>query len=172
MDRKELQHRAEMLMADRIIYYFDSKKYADWAVMLLENGYETDNLYILAGLDHERFEIVERYFGLVAGELGMDIDLDDQYLTKAYAVDLSEKVINGIIPPREGLKVMAHLHCADMCDYSEFTLLDDSLDYYENEGYSLHHTIRQDTDTNQLIIDEFKKFLNENGKECEIKQVP
>jgi len=42
------------LLAQRLLTYFDCKKFVDWAMILLQNGYESESLIILAGLDNDR----------------------------------------------------------------------------------------------------------------------
>ncbi len=50
------------LLAQRLLTYFDSKKFVDWAMILLQNGYESESLIILAGLDNDTTEVREKYF--------------------------------------------------------------------------------------------------------------
>ena len=50
------------ILAERALTQFDSKKLVDWAVKVLELGYESENLFVLAGLDNDPTEERENYF--------------------------------------------------------------------------------------------------------------
>ena len=50
------------IYAERVLTYFESKHLVVWAVNVLALGYESDNLYILAGLDNAHTEEREIYF--------------------------------------------------------------------------------------------------------------
>lgn len=50
------------ILAERALFQADSKKLVYWAISVLELGYDSENLYILAGLDHEGTEEREEYF--------------------------------------------------------------------------------------------------------------
>ncbi len=50
------------IYGERALTYFDSKHLVVWAVNVLSLGYESDNLYILAGLDNAFTEERESYF--------------------------------------------------------------------------------------------------------------
>ncbi len=41
------------ILAERALTQFDSKKLVNWAVKVLELGYESENLFVLAGLDYD-----------------------------------------------------------------------------------------------------------------------
>jgi len=52
----------EIIIAEKLFPNFNNIKYVDWAITLMEKGYENENLYILAGLDNDDIEKREKYF--------------------------------------------------------------------------------------------------------------
>ncbi len=48
------------ILAERCLTHFDSKKLVDWAVQVLQLGYESDNLFVLAGLDYDTTDSITR----------------------------------------------------------------------------------------------------------------
>ena len=45
----DLEALTTNIFAEKILTQFDSKKYIDWAINVMELGYESENLFILAG---------------------------------------------------------------------------------------------------------------------------
>lgn len=158
-----MQRRADTLMGERIIMGFDAKKYAAFGVELLENGYDSENIRILAGLDHDDSWAVDQYFGMAAHELGIDMDAGPEKLLQKYAASVAEKVIDGQMVPENAVHIMYNLYMAADYDrrYSIFMELDDALSSLEYNEYP--HTYPELTRDNQneIFIKEFKKFLEE-----------
>ncbi len=61
IEKFDLQFKTEILLAESLSSDFNSKKYIDWAICLLQNEYKNENLYILVGLDDEDLRIIEKY---------------------------------------------------------------------------------------------------------------
>ena len=49
MDASNLTHK---ILGQKILSWYESKVLVDWAVTLMQNGFDSDNLRILAGLDN------------------------------------------------------------------------------------------------------------------------
>ncbi|MBD1431582.1 hypothetical protein H8B06_01995 [Sphingobacterium sp. DN00404] len=82
------------ILAERALSQFDSKKLVYWAISVLELGYESENLYILAGLDHEETEERKEYFWKSINDLKLDIEKTDEELIEKYAMVIARKAIN------------------------------------------------------------------------------
>lgn len=88
MKKQILQEKANILSAELLIYNldFNYKKYIDWAIMLLEQGYDSDSICILAGLDDDDHEVQYKYFERSIEELNIEIIRDDNELIEYYAI--------------------------------------------------------------------------------------
>lgn len=84
MEKFDLQFKTEILLAESLFSDFNSKKYIDWAICLLQNEYKNENLYILAGLDNEDLRIIEMYFKKACSDLDVTVDIDEYKLFDKY----------------------------------------------------------------------------------------
>ena len=50
----DLQLLTNDILAERLLTQFNSKRYVEWAENLMQLGYESENLFILAGLSGKR----------------------------------------------------------------------------------------------------------------------
>ena len=62
------------VLAKRYLHPFDSLELVKWSIEILKIGYETENLYILAGLDDENTIVREDYFFKSLSDLNFIID--------------------------------------------------------------------------------------------------
>jgi hypothetical protein len=156
----DLQKETELLLADRLITHFSSKKYVDWAIKLLINGYESENLCILAGLDEEDDLTIDKYFNKAVEDLNLHITLNSNDLIEKYAVYIAESVITGMIGPEDGLMTM--LEIVRATDYSkkyiQFDELQEDLDLYPE--YSIFNHAITEENKSQCIYEEFQFFLD------------
>jgi hypothetical protein len=118
------------LLAQRLLTYFDSKKFVDWAMILLQNGNESESLIILAGLDYDTTEVREKYFWQSISELQLEINATDFELIENYAIYVAKSVIDNQLNPHSGLAVMQDI--VRESDYSkryiQFFELDEDID--------------------------------------------
>jgi len=102
-----ITEETDKIMSHRLLGFFDSKEYVDWAVRLLISGYESESLLILAGMDNDSTEERERYFNQAIEELQINTTKSRYELINNYGVQyLAELVVNGEINPRVGLSAM------------------------------------------------------------------
>jgi len=74
-----------------------------WAMEMLEEGYDTESLGILAGLTEPlSWQEVESYLNKAIGELGWDMPPDEESCLRAYALDVARAIIEGTVSTREG----------------------------------------------------------------------
>ncbi|MDL2330466.1 hypothetical protein LJC62_00395 [Odoribacter sp. OttesenSCG-928-A06] len=137
-----IQEFTYQLLAEKTLTYFDSQKYVDWAVVLLENGHESESLIILAGLDSYETEEKEKYFWKSVEELNIKIEKNDFELIDHYADFVAKQVIEGKISPIIGLNRMLDIVQASgySSEYMQFYELDEDLDrlnYSENTIFNI-----------------------------------
>lgn len=157
MDATKLTYQ---LLGQRLLTWYDSKILVDWAITLLENGFDSESLQILAGLDNEDSEIREKYFWKATKELNINIDKQEIDLINFYVDNLVDEVISGSVSPKYGLQMMCDV--ARKTDYNEkfmpFYMLDEDVDYLDYSGQSLTVNGLTKENTDQYIIDEFKLY--------------
>ncbi|NDV80870.1 hypothetical protein D0T87_02605 [Bacteroides sp. 51] len=160
MEKNELQEQINLIRAERLFKGFNAKKYVNFALTLMKNGYEPEDIYILAGLDDERFEIVDKYFALVTEKLGLDIYEDEDKIIELYAIHTAEDVISGKISVERGFNKMLNIVQYTSYDskYIQFDCLAEDFDLNE-EGYLLYNNKETIKDRSAAILEEFHLFL-------------
>src|SRR6478609_5088979 len=103
MDASKLTYK---ILGQKLLSWYDSKVLVDWAVTLMQNGFESDNLQILAGLDNYDTEEREKYFWKSVEDLSINIDKKEIEFIDFYVETLVEEVLSGSIPPKFALKQM------------------------------------------------------------------
>jgi hypothetical protein len=161
MGNFNLQEDTKALIADALITDFDSKKYVDWAVRFLSDCYESENLYILAGLDGEDRETIEKYFGYAAQEFGVSIDIEPEELVKWYALYTAENVVSGQVSPDDGLLILIKIAHQTSYDerYLRFIYLTDDLYSLETGDIAYFHDKLALQNKDEYIREEIKLFL-------------
>ena len=71
MDASQLTYQ---ILGQKLLSRFDSKILVDWALTLMQNGFHSDNLVILAGLDNSDTVEREKYFWKSISDLNIRID--------------------------------------------------------------------------------------------------
>lgn len=157
----DIKEETIILLAKKLLSNFDSKNYVNWAVSILENGTESENLYILAGLDNEDKEIREKYFTKVIEELNIDVNLDDFSLLENYAKFVAKNVINGKFSQSIGLIEMNKIVIKSDYDskYIDFFELDEDLDYLKYSESTIFNYELSRENKEEFILEEFKLFL-------------
>jgi RNase P subunit RPR2 len=161
MNVQEITYR---LLAEKILTYFDSQKYVDWAVTLLENGLESESLVILAGLDSYPTEEKEKYFWESIKELGIKIEKSDSELIDNYADFVAKQVIEDKINPMIGLQKM--LDVVRATDYSQkyahFGFLDEDIDFLNYSQTTIFNTGLTLDNKDEFVKEEFRIFSEMN----------
>jgi hypothetical protein len=161
MNVQEITYR---LLAEKYMTYFDSQKYVDWAVALLENGLESDSLIILAGLDFYPTEEKEKYFWESIRELGIKIEKSDLELVDYYADFVVQQVLEDKINPMIGLSKM--LDVVRATDYSskyiQFYEIDEDIDCLNYSQTIIFNTGLTLDNKEEFVKEEFQLFLEMN----------
>ena len=161
----EIKKATYQILGQKLLDEFDSKEYVKWAINAAKEGYDSESLWILAGLDNESTEVREEYFWKTIEELNLEIEREEIELLNDYAIYLSNAVINKAISPRTGIKKMFELCRTSGYDekYMQFYELDEDLDClkYGDITPIYNHEITEEN-ADEIILNEFRLFI-----ECE-----
>lgn len=156
MTKEELQLKASLVLAENTAKGFEAKRCIDRAVELMLDGYQLEELDILAGLDNTESREAELYFAKAIEKLGLQIEKDEEKLLTWFAKDIAQKVVNGEMSPLKGQEILTKIYYEldYFPDYSNIVYADDYW-YVElcngakPEGYE------------DYVLNEFKEFLKE-----------
>ena len=155
----DLSFHTYKVLGQKLLSWFDSQILVDWALDLLENGYETESLLILAGLDNTETEEREKYFWKCIKELNIDIDKKEIELIDFYVKSLTQEVLSGNVTPKFALKKMCEV--VAKTDYSEkyiqFYMLDEEVEFL-NDRKNIFQKKFTPGDINLKILEEFKSL--------------
>ena len=155
-----LQELTLNVLAERILTQFDSKKLVDWAVQILELGFETESLNILAGLDFDSTEEREKYFWESLKDLKIEVEKNEEKLIENYALTLSKKVINKEIEVDFAFNQMLKIVSASGYDqkYIAFYEIDEDLDYLRYDNSVIFNSGLTLDNSKEYIFEEFEIF--------------
>lgn len=95
MDKIELQTETNLLLAKQIIDRNNcSLDILNWALLLMQNDYYSENLSILVGLDASDFWNIDLFFKKTIDDLNIVCDLDNQTLLDFYLIEHIKRAIN------------------------------------------------------------------------------
>jgi hypothetical protein len=137
------------------------RKFVDWAVDLLQKGFETENILILASMDNYPTEEIEGYFWKCVNDLNLKLKKSDFELFDDFAIYIANSVLKKEIKPKEGLKIMNYIVISS--DYSikyiPFLNLDEDLISLKNGYGTIFNSFGETDNIEEIIIEEFKLFL-------------
>ena len=170
---KTLQEITYYLLGKQIFTHIDSKDYVDWAVQVLENGFDSENIRILAGLDNADTDERLKYFQKCLNDLNIQIPTDQNEILRDFTTRLANNVIAGLESPKAGLKIMLDIVRAS--DYSarfmQFMDLDEDIDYVMYSGTPLFNREIHKNNIDEMIINEFKLFLQIESTDLNIRDM-
>lgn len=149
------------ILAERILTQFDSKKLVNWAVEILQLGYESENLYVLAGLDFDSTEEREKYFWESLKDLKIEVEKNEEKLIENYAIKISKKLVNNEIEVDFAYSQILKIVTASDYDqkYTPFFEIDEDLDYLKYDNSVLFNSGLTLENSKEFIREEFKIFL-------------
>jgi hypothetical protein len=168
-----LQETTYYLIGKQIFTHIDSKDYVDWAVYALENGYDSENLRILAGLDNADTEDRIKYFNNSIEDLNLSFPTDKTKILSDFTKALAINVINGKVKPQEGLRIMLDIVVASDYDrrFVQFMDLDEDFDYVKYSGKALFNSDVTMDNHDEMVINEFKLFLDTEPLNINIREL-
>jgi hypothetical protein len=130
------------VLADRALSQFNSKKLVSWAVSVLELGYETENLLILAGLDFDSTEEREYYFWKSIADLKINVEKTEDELLEKYAVVIANRAIDKKISIEYAFQQMNKIVSASEYDnkYNAFYEINEDLEYLKYENKTIYNS--------------------------------
>lgn len=155
-----IQEKAYCILGHKLVSGFDSKDMVKWALKALVEGYESEALYILAGLDLSDTEERSKYFYNSLADLKIDSRKPDSELIRYYAIAVAQKVLATIITPESGLRIM--LKISGITDYSptymQFEQIDHDIDYLGSDELITNNILH--LQKGDYIFQEFEIFLD------------
>jgi len=153
MKKLDLQTETNLLQAKQIIKRNNcSPDIIDWAILLMKNGYRSENLYILAGLDINDVWSIDTYFRKTIEDLKIDSDIEKQTLLDFYLI----------------YYIKASISNPSILDKTIWSLTSVIYDtsYYSNKHlnfFFLYDELEELTEMSreEYAMNEFKAFINE-----------
>lgn len=148
------------ILAERCLTHFDSKKLVDWAVQVLELGYESNNLFVLAGLDYDTTIEREDYFWKSVKDLNLEVKNNKDKLIESYALTIANKAIRKEIGIDYAFGQMLKIVSASEYDnkYMAFYEIEEDLDYLSYQNSTLFNADLTLANANDYILEELKIF--------------
>ncbi|MDR6735214.1 hypothetical protein [Sphingobacterium sp. 2149] len=149
------------IYAERALTYFDSKHLVTWAVNVLTLGCESNNLYILAGLDNASTEEREIYFWKSIADLKLNIEKSDEDLMEKYALTIAKKAIRKEVSIEYAFGQMLKIVSGSEYDYRymAFYEIDEDLDYLKYNNSTLFNNGLTLENSKEFILEEMKIFV-------------
>ena len=147
-------------LAKQFSHPFDSIELVNWSIEILKLGYESDDLYILAGLNKEDTIVIENYFFKILEDLHFIIDDKDSIL-KEYAFYVSKNFINNVLTQDTAINTMYHIYSEldyDL-DLEIFYQITIDLEILEDIGYSPYVNITLDN-KDEFIFKKFQEYYS------------
>lgn len=139
----------------------DVSGYIDFALYLLDNKVESENIFILAGLSESEKGDARKYFDCVLLELDIKIDMDK--IEYFYVCYLNEKILEGKRDAHSALAELEQLYIfngKEIC--YDFYLIYNLLDYVDmDERYNMEHVTSKNMD--EYIKKTFELFIDMYG---------
>ena len=132
ISKDEIKDRAiEAIAADKL--FSDKTKYVDFAFYLLDNNIESENIYILAGLENDSFEDKIHYFKTIMEELQIKI-CENEKIDLLYAKNIARQVLKDKIDPVTAVYSFERLYTQTYDSrYFEFLEISDGIDLFEKD---------------------------------------
>jgi hypothetical protein len=157
----------ETIWGLRVLQKCWAEHYAEWAVGMLEAGYDSKNLRMLAGIEPRSsvFE-AEDYFQRTVSELGLTEPLKETAI-KAYSIYVAEQIIGRKVPARDGVKMLFRV-CMES-DYPKYLMiwfnLDDACDDIRCGGEPWSYPGLTKDNLEATVIKEAKAFIEDQREQ-------
>jgi hypothetical protein len=149
------------VLGEKLLTQFDSKKLVEWAVNALKLGYESENLFVLAGLDDEATEEREKYFWKSVQDLDIEVARTEGELIYCYALIIARKAIKKEIDIDYAFSRMLKIvYASDFdCRYLPFFNINEDLDYIKYDSSIWITSGLTAENSKEFILEEFKIFV-------------
>jgi Zn finger protein HypA/HybF involved in hydrogenase expression len=149
------------IYAERALTYFESKHLVTWAINVLTLGYESENLYILGGLDNASTEEREIYFWKSIADLKLNIEKSEADLMENYALTIAKKAISEEVSIEYAFSQMRKIVSASGYNYRyiAFYEIDEDMDYLNYNNSPLYNPGLTLENSKEFILEEMKIFV-------------
>lgn len=140
-----------------------SRLFIDWATSLLEDGYDSPSLRVLAGfVPEENYFEVESYLLKSLDELNIPI-LEEADAIKAYAYEILTGLVNHEITKEKALRLLADI-CIEKesIELYDFYLLHFSLDDLKASPFAYHWKWATRENIDQIILQTARDWLEKH----------
>lgn len=159
MENKDLQTELDLLLAGRLLFKFlDCEKCTDWAISLLQNGYESDYIQAIASQYITDYLEIEHYFEKMVDELGLIRKDDSRELFQIFVSDIAHQVIDGRMEP------IKSLHMMDAMSAVEVDYIADTVDQFSYLAYDISSLDRQTSFYTGLTHDNIEGVIKDEMK--------
>lgn len=160
------------ILAERLITVFDSKKLVSWAVKVMLLGYESEKLYVLAGLDFASTEEREKYFFESLEDLNFEVKKNEDKLIEQYAITIAKKAVENVVDLDYAFEKMLKIVSASEYDqkYISFFEIDEDLDCLRYNNSVLFNSRLTLENAEGFILEEFKIFLDMENLKIPIEE--
>lgn len=159
-----LQYSTIALLGRATLRHAREEEYVEWAIHMLEQGHDTPNLCILAGLEPllNHFE-VQDHFNRSLKELGIERTEKEEEI-KRYAIETVRHISKGIIDHKVGVSTLNAVCIAS--DYPSYLMdwysLYDAMIDIDSGHYPNGFPEAYGKDFREVVLNVAKKFLSEH----------
>ena len=158
---EQITEQTNYLLAENLYSQMNPQKFIEWAVDLLQKGFETESILILAGLDNCPREEIEKYFWKSVNDLDLKLKKSDFKLLENFALYIANGAITNQMNPNVGLRIMNDI--VRESDYSnkyiQFYNLDEDIDYLNYDNRTLFNSFDKTDNLDEIIKEEFRLFV-------------
>ncbi len=139
------------------------KDYSEWAIDMLNNGVESENVAILAGLDmdkHPDLEEIKYYFKQSIIDLKLELPSEEKSFLN-YAAHICREIIKGEISPQDGVATLDSLYSKSDYEpiYSIWDELNDDIWSIKERETSYFNTGLSANNIDQYITNVASQFI-------------
>ena len=149
------------ILSEKALYEFDSKTLVNWAVKVMLMGFESENIFVLAGLDNSDTEEREIYFFKSLTDLNIKIDKSEEELIEIYAIAIAKKALAKQINLDYALTQMQKI--LSFTNYSSkyipFYEIKEDLERLKYSTYTIYNSEITLENYNDFLLEEFGIFL-------------
>lgn len=161
-----IKDEAQKLLGMMVFDELDSKQFVNWAVNSISNGYESESLLILAGLDVSDTEERKEYFRSSLKELNIELKEEKFEILEDLAKHVSKSVLDNQLSSKSGLIKMLFICGESKYDNSfvDFYNINEDINLI-SDGFSTQYiNDLNESNKDEKIKREFAKYLEQNHK--------
>jgi hypothetical protein len=168
-----IKSTAEILLLNLLKRDID-QRWIDWAIEMLENGFESESLVLLAGSTPPYYQYVMHELAINAfEELHLEYS-NNERIIRGYACYLIDKVFNGEMETMAMLRILSDLylelwHVSLLCDFERLYLAKEDL---KDREFTYYWYVATRENIDSIITDYIMKYKSsfEAEEKWEVKE--